>query len=68
MTRPPRSGRMIHHRAPPCLASAASAAAFSGGVRPLRQKHLPDPIAVTELVDLNDQHLGNANAADSFTR
>ena len=31
MTRPPRSGRMIHHRAPPCLASAASAAAFSGG-------------------------------------
>jgi hypothetical protein len=34
----------------------------------LRQKHLPDPIAVTELVGLNDQHLGNANVADSFTR
>jgi hypothetical protein len=35
-----------------------------GWVRPLRQKHLPDPIAVTELVGLNDQHLANANAAD----
>jgi hypothetical protein len=26
------------------------------------------PAEVTELVGLNDQHLGNANAADSFTR